>query len=242
MTNQASPLRTLLHAFLALFLFSCASGCAGGMANKATGEIHVRGTTSQGVQPVSPPRAVYILDFELGYEGMPSQEGVLHRPGIGRVLPPRLSQRDDPVQKAAKLVEVMSASLEEKFSGKGVEARRVAAGAPLPGDGWLIRGVFTEIDEGSRIKRATIGFGSGATSMEVYVTVSDLTKDADAPFLVFGTEKDPGKMPGAVVTMNPYVAAAKFVMEKNASEQDVKKTATQIVEEIVKYMQGGVGQ
>jgi hypothetical protein len=184
---------------------------------------------------------VYIQDFELGYEGMPSQGGVLQRPVIGRVLP-RLSQRDDPAQKAAKLVEVMSASLKEKFAAKGVEARRLVTGASLPGDGWLIRGVFTEIDEGSRIKRATIGFGSGATSMEVYVTVSDLTKNADAPFLVFGTEKDPGKMPGAVVTMNPYVAAAKFVMEKNASEKDVKKTAAQIVEEIVKYMHGGVAQ
>lgn len=241
MTNHASPLWAVLHLFLTLVLFSCASGCAGGLAKKAGGEVHIRGTTAQGVQPVAPPRAVYIQDFELGYEGTPSEGGVLHRPGIGRVLP-RLSQRDDPARKAAKLVEVMSSSLVEKFSGKGVEARRVVTGAPLPGDGWLIRGVFTEIDEGSRIKRATIGFGSGATSMEVYVTVSDLAKNADVPFLVFGTEKDPGKMPGAVVTMNPYVAAAKFVMEKNASEKDVKKTAAQVVEEVVKYMQGGVGQ
>jgi len=241
MTNQASPLRTMLPAFLTLFLFSCLSGCAGGMAKKATGEVQVRSRTTQGVQPVSPPRAVYIQDFDLGYDGMPSQGGVLHRPGIGRVLP-RLSQRDDPGQKAAKLVELMSSSLMEKFADKGVAARRVVTGAPLPGDGWLIRGVYTEIDEGSRIKRATIGFGSGATSMEVYVTVSDLAKNADAPFLVFGTEKDPGKMPGAVVTMNPYVAAAKFVMEKNASDKDVKKTAAQIVEEVVKYMQGGIAQ
>jgi hypothetical protein len=127
----------------------------------------------------------------------------------------------------------------EKFAGKGVEARRVVTTVPLPGEGWLIRGIFTEIDSGNRIKRATIGFGSGATKMEVYVTVSDLSKNADAPFLVFGTEKDPGKMPGAVVTMNPYVAAAKFVMEKNASEKDVKKTAAQIVDEIVKYMKQG---
>jgi hypothetical protein len=240
MTKRVFPFRIMLPAFLTLFLICCASGCAGGMAKKATGEVQVRDRTAQGEQPVSPPRAVYIQDFELGSEGMPSEEGVLHRPVIGRVLP-RLSQRDDPAQKAAKLVELMSASLVEKFAGKGVEARRVVTGAPLPGDGWLVRGVFTEIDEGNRIKRATIGFGSGSTDMEVYVTVSDLAKNADAPFLVFGTEKDPGKIPGAVVTMNPYVAAAKFVMEKNASEKDVKKTAAQIVEEIVKYMQGGAG-
>jgi hypothetical protein len=37
--------------------------------------------------------------------------------------------------------------------------------------------------------------------------------------------------------MNPYVAAAKFVLEKNASSRDVKNTAKQIVAEILKYKQ-----
>jgi hypothetical protein len=241
MKNMTFSDSIMLPALLTLFLFCCASGCAGGMAKKATGEVQVRGRTAQGVQPVSPPQAVYVLDFDLGYDSMSPQQGILHRPAIGRALP-LLSQRDDPARKAAKLVEVMSSTLVEKFADKGVDARRVVTGAPLPGNGWLIRGVFTEIDEGSRLKRATIGFGSGATDMEVYVTVSDLAKNPDAPFLVFGTEKDPGKIPGAVVTMNPYVAAAKFVMEKNASEKDVKKTAARIVDEVVKYMQGGTGQ
>jgi alpha-N-acetylglucosamine transferase len=35
--------------------------------------------------------------------------------------------------------------------------------------------------------------------------------------------------------MNPYVAAAKFVMEKNATERDIRNTATQIVVEVLKY-------
>lgn len=37
--------------------------------------------------------------------------------------------------------------------------------------------------------------------------------------------------------MNPYVAAAKFVLQKNATERDVKRTAEEIDEEIVKYEQ-----
>lgn len=228
--------KSMLSAFLVLFLCWWLPGCAGSMAKKATGEVSVRGVTEQGIQPVSAPRTVYIQDFELGYEGAPTESGVLHRPAVGRVLP-RLSQHDDPARKAAALVEVMSASLVEKCAEKGIDARRIVVGVPLPGAGWLIRGIFTEIDEGSRIKRATIGFGSGATAMEVYVSVSDLAKNPDAPFLVFGTEKDPGKIPGAVVTMNPYAAAAKFVMEKNASEKDVKKTAGRIIDEVVEYMQ-----
>ena len=44
-------------------------------------------------------------------------------------------------------------------------------------------------------------------------------------------------IPGAVVTMNPYVAAAKFVLQKNATERDIRRTAEQIVEEILKYGQ-----
>jgi hypothetical protein len=34
--------------------------------------------------------------------------------------------------------------------------------------------------------------------------------------------------------MNPYVAAAKFVLEKNATDKDIQKTAEQIVNEILK--------
>ena len=99
-------------------------------------------------------------------------------------------------------------------------------------------GAFTEVDEGNRLKRAVIGFGQGSTQMTVQIGVSDLaSKNPQAPFIIFGTIKDPSKLPGAVVTMNPYVAAAKFVMEKNASSKDVKNTAKQIVAEILKYKQ-----
>jgi hypothetical protein len=54
---------------------------------------------------------------------------------------------------------------------------------------------------------------------------------------VFGTAKDPSRIPGAAVTRNPYVPAAKFVLQKNATARDIQRTAGQIVEEIVKYGQ-----
>jgi hypothetical protein len=37
--------------------------------------------------------------------------------------------------------------------------------------------------------------------------------------------------------MNPYVAAAKFVMEKNAPEKAVKSAASDITKEIVLHLQ-----
>ena len=39
-------------------------------------------------------------------------------------------------------------------------------------------------------------------------------------------------MPGAIVKLNPYVAAAKFVMSRNATERDVKQTASAIAKAI----------
>ncbi|HOP40880.1 MAG TPA: DUF4410 domain-containing protein [Geobacteraceae bacterium] len=232
----------LIAALLLSFPYSTTSR-AGELLKKVTGEVKVHTETDESRQPTSIPAIIYIQDFDLECNGASQDSDRQGRPIIGRILP-RLSQRNDPQRKASELVELMSENLVKGLSGHGIDARRCVSGTPLPTDGWLIRGVFTEIDKGRRIVRATIGFGAGSTSMEVYVTVSDLAKNPDAPFIIFGTEKDPARIPGAVVTMNPYVAAAKFVLEKNASEKDVKKTAAEIADAIVKYMGnlGGKGE
>ena len=48
---------------------------------------------------------------------------------------------------------------------------------------------------------------------------------------------NPNRIPGALVMMNPYVAAAKFVLQKNATERDIKRTAEEIAEQFVRYEQ-----
>lgn len=236
MAFSVSCIRHSMAVFAVLILSTAFAtvSIAGEISKKITGEVKVQSRTDESRQPTSAPTTVYIQDFDLDYEATHDAERK-GPPVVGRVMS-RVSQRDDPQLKAAKLVELMSSSLVKGFSEQKIDARRCIPGTPLPVEGWLIRGVFTEVDQGKRIVRAAIGFGAGSTDMELYVSVSDLAENPDAPFIIFGTEKDPGRIPGAVVTMNPYVAAAKFVMEKNASERDVKKTASQIVTAIVKYM------
>ncbi len=81
------------------------------------------------------------------------------------------------------------------------------------------------MDEGSRIHRAVIGFGSGQATMNLYVTLTDLAHP-EKNRCTRSRRMAPAKTKaGAVITMNPYVAAAKFVMEKNAPEKMVKQTA-----------------
>ena len=63
--------------------------------------------------------------------------------------------------------------------------------------------------------------------------VSDLADQPDAPFVILGTVTDPERLPGGLVSRNPYVVAAKFVLEKGAPERDVQATAQAIADKIV---------
>lgn len=217
--------------FIALILLQ---GCT--LGKVATGEVKVVEQTASLPVSLKAPQVVYVRDFELDFEHLHSG-GVLQRQGITRRLPSAV-RGDSPQQKAQKIVHGMTDALLAAFSDKGITARQLDAGAPLPAEGWLVGGEFLDVDEGNRAMRATIGFGAGATAMEVSVFVNDLASNPNQPFMIFGTAKTAGKMPGAVVTMNPFVAAGKFVMEKNASAKDVKKTANQIATQIIQ--QGGL--
>jgi hypothetical protein len=110
----------------------------------------------------------------------------------------------------------------------------------MPGDatpevGALVHGVFTQADEGDRLHRALIGFGSGQATMQLFVTVTDLASPQKP--LYEASEKGASKdRPGAAISMNPYLAAAKFVMEKNAPEKAIKSTAAIISKDIVLHL------
>lgn len=222
------------------------AGCQmrGSDSRNVRGAVEIRDEQIKAPWPAELPRTVYVSDFTLDAQRIEGDQGVRDvLPGrrlgqIGQRLPHPMAN-SDPEARAREIVDAMSQSLIKSLRDKGFIAQRLPGPqATLPRDGWLLQGIFTEVDEGNRIKRAVIGFGRGATSMDVQVGVSDLAgAQPQTPFIVFGTMKDPKKMPGAAVTLNPYVAAAKFVMEKNATGKDIEKTAGQIVNEILKHTQ-----
>lgn len=207
---------------------------------KLVGGIEVKDDNMHGPLPERTPRTIYVADFALDADNYTGDQGVRGTlPGrLGQRLPRPLA-KGDPSERARQIIEAMADSLVQHLVAKGLSAQRLRhTTGKLPPEGWLVQGIFTEVDEGNRFKRAGIGFGKGATSMDLQVGISDLASpDPRAAFVMFGTAKDPSMIPGAVVTMNPYVAAAKFVLQKNATERDIRRTAEQIVEEILKYEQ-----
>jgi hypothetical protein len=202
-----------------------------------------QGPALRSAQKVAPDKSktIYIADFELDAqnvqpdEGPGGRSGVLH--GNGPVRRATGHGTGDPAQQAQHIVNLMSNSLVSDFQKAGYVAQRGALGSDM-GAGYLVKGVFTEVDQGNRVRRAVIGFGAGQVNMQLYVNVSD---SAHPQQNLYTLDKDDtsGKKPGAVITMNPIVAGAKFVMEKNASDKVVKKTTKQISEEVIQKISAG---
>jgi hypothetical protein len=196
----------------------------------AKGGAEVTEEASTARAPTVAPKRVYVEDFKLDVAATEQAGELIQRP---RILKEVLS--GDPAAQAKQIVDQMAESLVKDLDAAGVPAQRLEAGAPLPKDGWLVRGVFTEATSGEALRRAAIGFGAGASDMEVQVGVNDLANDPERSFAVFGTVTDPSRLPGGVVTRNPYVVAAKFVLAKGAPKRDIEHTAQAIADELIRF-------
>lgn len=199
------------------------------------GSTKISAERQLGVGPSAAPKIVYVADFELDASQVRSQRGLFPPPpppGLGNVLPKLPGTPAEPAVRARELVELMATSLVKELTAKGATAQRVSARAPMPSDGWLVRGVFTDVQEGNQFRRAVIGFGAGQTQLQVVVAVDDLTRGIPKPLYEVDTKGDSGKLPGAAITMNPYIAAARFVLSGNDLDRNVKQTATRIAEQV----------
>lgn len=204
------------------------------------GALPADSKVEQQLQPTGQPGMVYVLDFALDLSSIVPDHGVLDQRGLlgagplERIGP--LHRQDDPTLTATTLVNLLATSIAQELGKNLIPAMRLPQGQALPDSGWLVRGRFIIVDEGNRVRRAVIGFGEGATDMQVDFEVCELGRNPLTPFLVSSAESGSGKKPGAMVTMNPYVAAAKFVLAKNASENDVRQVGAEIALTIIKYM------
>lgn len=205
------------------------------------GAVPADSKVEQQLQPSTTPGMIYVVDFTLGLSSIVPDSGVLdHRALLGAGPLERfgpLHRQDDPSITASTLANLLATSIAQELGKHLIPAMRLPQGQAIPDHGWLVRGHFITVDEGNRVRRAVIGFGEGATEMQIEFEVFELGRNPLAPFLVSNAEAGSGKKPGAIVTMNPYVAAAKFVLARNASENDVRQAGSEIALTIIKYMQ-----
>lgn len=195
-----------------------------------------------GALPAQKPEVIYVTDFELEAGKVKTEKGLLptlpKAPGpLGDMLPPLPGTAKDPEVVARETAEGMSTALVKSLGKVGCDARRLRAKEPMPKTGLLVRGVFTEVNQGNQLRRAVIGFGAGKTDLQVLVVMDDLGQGAPRPFYELKTAADSGRLPGAgpMIVLMPAGAAARFVVAGGDLDRNVKQTATKIAAEVVQH-------
>ncbi len=183
------------------------------------------------------PKVIYVADFELEVADITSESRRAKLAPMERLRSGGpLAQRQDPRSEARHLIDLMATSIVQDLDQAGFGAHRLPAGVSLPSGGWLVRGVFLEVDEGNRLRRAVIGFGQGQTEMQVAAAVDDLSKAPPPPLYDIDTSAHSGNMPGAAVTLNPIVAGIRFAMAGHDLERNVRDCAAKIAAAVETHM------
>ena len=186
--------------------------------------------------PAMPERSqrIYIADFELDSAGATADGSSASPVGIA-------PKGNTSSAQAQHLVKLMSENLLKDFAKAGYTTKLSRPSDPRPDDGFLIAGVFTQVGADNRLRRAVIGPGHGAETLQLYVAAKDLAHFTPPLYQTDDAASVSGTKSGAVIEINPTADAVKFSMEaEDVSDKDIKQTAQRISAELVKRINAAV--
>ncbi len=175
---------------------------------------------------------IYITDFELDSAGVNADASAA--PPVG-VAP----NSNAPAAQAQRIVKLMSENLLKDFAKAGYTAKLLRPGDPRPDDGFLITGVFAQVGADNRLRRAVIGSGRGAETLQLYVAAKDLAHFTPPLYTADPADTSDAKF-GTVIEINPNADAVKYSMEADVTDKDIKQSAQRISAELVKRINAAV--
>jgi Domain of unknown function (DUF4410) len=229
---QSLPL--LLAVFLvAQFVFAQMSGRqpGGPPGGAQSGPPNIPENPAPAAAPDRSQR-IYITDFELD-SAAASSEAV--------ATPSASPQAKASATQAQHLVKLMSDNLLKDFAKAGYTTKLLRPSDPRPDDGFLITGVFAQVGDDNRLRRAVIGSGQGAGALQLYVAAKDLAHFTPPLYTADPADSNAhGAKPGAVIEINPNADAAKYSIEADVTDKDIKQSAQRISAELVKRINAAV--
>ncbi len=185
-------------------------------------------------------RPVVVRDFLFDVARLHADPGLApSRQGPAKRILGNLRPEETPEQQAARLSGLLSETIAQELAKLNIPAGRETTGTVLPADALVVSGQFMEMDERNRLKRVMVGFGSGSTEVLVQVAIYDLRQSREQPVLVYGTGTGSKPLPGAVVSMNPYVMAARYVLSRSDEEKDVRRLGRRIAQDLAQMRSSG---
>jgi hypothetical protein len=176
---------------------------------------------------------VLISDFEL--TSIPPKPNPPASPTAARnqqkpTTPPLPEDVEQPFVQARRLMDFFATTLVETLRNKGCNVRRTRG--QLPPTGALLRGVFAELDEKDRVRRTLLGGTSTNPRFFLYVGIFNLARP-DKPLYELGPEQPGGTQFGPVIVLSNYIPLAKYELDKDPTEEDVRKICAQIAASLI---------
>lgn len=179
---------------------------------------------------VAPKVPVYVSDFELfasavAHPHKKSGSGEAGSKNANLVY----ADTDPTTLQARRMMDFFADTLVQLLQKRGYAATRQSTN--LPAKGVVLRGVFTEPDDKNRIRRAILGGGSTGPQFILYVGTFNLARQ-DQPLYQVAPVQSPDSHFGPVIILNAYIPLAKYTVDKNPSEEDVRRICRQIVTQL----------
>jgi hypothetical protein len=190
-----------------------------------------------GQEPPAPSKStvVYISDFEL--EVVPAKD---EKPSVRASTPAQpatdLKKKETVAEQAKRLVDGLASNLVTALEGAGYTVHRLHPGDPRPESGVRIQGVFAQVDEQSRIRKAIIGSGLEPPGLQLFFSISNLARP-DQEFYAISGPKSPDNKFGPVITVSPYAPVAKLDVNRDANDQALKDLSAKMVADLTGLLQ-----
>jgi hypothetical protein len=101
----------------------------------------------------------------------------------------------------------LSLQIVEKLNAAGIPARRASVTTEPAIDAIVVKGQFISVDEGNRMKRTVIGFGSGSSELRVQVQSDQVAAWGMRPLVEAEASTAGSKKPGLAVPVAGGAAA-----------------------------------
>lgn len=196
---SAAP--TCLYLLSALLIVGCASATV----------------TPEAVAPPvteARPARIVVYDFAVSSAEVTLNQSILQR--TYRTAQSNETPQHGQLEMGHAVAKDLADSLVTDLQSLGFTVEKRRRGTLEPGNVLIVEGEFLNVDEGNRLRRLVIGFGSGASKLDTRVKVYQVSGGSPRRVLEFQTHVESAKMPGAAVTMGAGAAATGAVTAGSA--------------------------
>jgi hypothetical protein len=247
-----------LFLLLAISALCVSAGAQQSTPQQSTPPESTPSITAPALDPSPQSVPVFITDFELSVSpaataatqsvASPSSTSARNRPTTSRPLqttpitpdqpaPPSRpasvrNETDPPNIQARRMIDFFNLTLLQALQQNHFNANRVPTATSTQNLGVLISGIFAEVDPQNRVRRGLLGSTAPGAKFLLYVGVFNLSRPKQ-PLYELAPVQNQDPRYGPLITLNNYIPLTKFEIDKNPTEEDVRKICAEIAANLV---------